>query len=149
MKKPKIKSKGFWAPASHMWHRDPKPITCRFWLFCWIIFYIASASKYFLQNQNISFLTEVILVWLEQSKKWKDRIKCLRFSCYRNALQSSLHYSVIIPGNKGLHSVSNKTNSIKIGLKLFKIWEIHGHQLNWRIANSKTPLSYSCLYLRK
>ena len=64
-----------------MWHRGPKPVTCRYWLFCWIIFYSASASKYFLQNQNISFLTEVILVCLEQSKKWKNRIKCLGFSC--------------------------------------------------------------------
>ena len=34
-----------------------------------IVFYTASASKYFLQNQNVLFLTEVILVWLE--KPWK------------------------------------------------------------------------------
>jgi len=40
----------------NMWHRGSKPVTCRFWLFCWIIFYTASASEYFLHNQNISFL---------------------------------------------------------------------------------------------
>jgi len=40
----------------YVWHRGPKPATCRFWLFCWIIFYTASDSKCFLQNQNISFL---------------------------------------------------------------------------------------------
>ena len=101
---------------------------------------------FFLQNQNISFLTEVILVWLEQSKKWKNRIKFLRFLCYFNPLQSSLPYSEIIPCNKGLHSVSNKTNRIKIRLQLFKLWQIHRHQLNWRIVNSK-PLSpiFACI----
>ena len=114
--------------------------------FLLIIFYTASASKYFLQNQNISFLTKVILVWLERSKKWKNWIKCLRFSCHRNQLQSSLHYSEIIPGNKGLHAVSNKTNRIKNGLQLFKFWQIHGHQLNWRIANSKKLLSYLSVF---
>jgi len=38
--------------------------------------------------------------------------------CHHNPLQSLLHYSEIIPGNKGLYSVSNKTNGIKIGLQL-------------------------------
>jgi len=28
---------------------------------------------------------------------------------------------MFIPGNKGLNSVSNKTNRIKIGLQLFKL----------------------------
>jgi len=32
--------------VEHMWHRGPKPVACRFWLFYWIIFYTASASKY-------------------------------------------------------------------------------------------------------
>ena len=40
-----------------------------------IVFYTASASKYFLQNQNILFLTEVILVRLEQLKSYKIRKK--------------------------------------------------------------------------
>jgi len=131
-----------------MWHRGPKPVTCRFWIFLNHIL-PCICFKILLQNQNISFLTEVIHVWLEQSKKLKNRIKCLRFSCHRNPLQPSLHYSEIISGNKGLHSVSNKTTRIKIGLQLFKLWQIHGRQLNWRIANSKTSLSYFCLYLRK
>jgi len=38
--------------------------------------------------------------------------------------------------------VSNKTNGIKIGLQLYNLWQIDGHQLKWRIANTKTPLSY-------
>jgi len=32
--------------------------------------------------------------------------------------------------HKGLYSVSNKTNGIKIGLQLYNLWQIHGHQLN-------------------
>ena len=35
-----------------------------------------------------------------------------------------------------------KTNSITIGLQLYNLWQIYGHQLNCRIANSKTPLFY-------
>src|SRR6218665_2004367 len=37
--------------------RGSKPATC--WLFDSVLFYTASASKYFFQNQNILFLTEV------------------------------------------------------------------------------------------
>jgi len=44
--------------------------------------------------------------------------------------------------NKGLHYFSNKTNRIKIGLQRLNLWQIHGHQLNWRIANSKTHIFY-------
>ena len=36
----------------------------------------------------------------------------------------------IISGYKGLYSVSNKTNGIKIGLQLHRLWQIHGHQVN-------------------
>ena len=54
----------------YLWQRGPKSVACRLWLFHLIILYIASASKYIWQNKNILFLTEVILVWLEQ-KKWK------------------------------------------------------------------------------
>jgi len=61
-----------------MWHRGPKPVVCRFWLFYFIIFYTACASKCFLQNQNILFLTEVILVWLDQ-KSERNRKKSLTF----------------------------------------------------------------------
>jgi len=57
-------------------------------------------------------------------------------------LQSSLYSSEIILSHKGLYSVSNKTNRIKIGLQLYNLWQIQGHQLNWRIANSKTHFSY-------
>jgi len=54
-------------------------------------------------------------------------------------------YSEIIQHHKGLYSVSNKTNGIKIWLQFYNLWQIHGHQLNWRIANSNTPLLYSGL----
>jgi len=57
-------------------------------------------------------------------------------------MQSLLHYSEIIPGHKGFYFVSNKTNGITIGLQLYNLWQNQGHQLHWRIANSKTPLSY-------
>jgi len=53
-----------------------------------------------------------------------------------------ISHSEIIPDNKGFYYVSNKTIGIKIGLQVYKLWHIHGHQVNWRIANSKTPLSY-------
>jgi len=60
------------------WHRDSKSVTCYFsFLLNHILHCIC--FKILLQNQNILFLTEVILVWLEQSKKWKNRIKSLRF----------------------------------------------------------------------
>ena len=50
--------------------QGPKPIVaCRFWLFYSIIFYTASASKYFLQNKNILFLIEIILIWLIKTMK--------------------------------------------------------------------------------
>jgi len=62
--------------------------------------------------------------------------------CHHDSPQSLLHYSEIIQGHKGLYSVSNETNGIKIGLQLYKLWKIHKHHLNWRIANSKTRLSY-------
>src|SRR6218665_3384603 len=40
--------------------RGSKPATCRFfWLFYSFLFYTASASRYFFQNQNILFLPEV------------------------------------------------------------------------------------------
>jgi len=57
--------------AVSMWHRGSKPVACRFWLSYSVIFHTASASKYSLYNQNILFLTEVILVSLEHSKREK------------------------------------------------------------------------------
>jgi len=68
------------------------------------------------------------------------KYKVYDFSCHHNTLQSLLHYSEIILHNKVLYSESNETNGIKIGLQLYNLWQIHGHQLNLRIANSK-PLS--------
>ena len=63
-------------------------------------------SKYLVSNWSYTRLIRTI------KKVKKNWIKCLRFPCHRNPLQSSLHYSENIPGNKGLHSVSNKTNRI-------------------------------------
>ena len=47
---------------SYMWHRGPKIRRLSFLAF---FIYTAFASKYFLQYQNILFLSEVILFWLE------------------------------------------------------------------------------------
>jgi len=60
------------------------------------------------------------------------------------------HYFIILkiaPGHRGLYSVSNKTNGIQIELQLYNLWQIHGHQLNWRIANSKrlSPMASSSI----
>jgi len=55
--------------------QGPKTRHLLFLAFYWVIFYTASASKYFFQNANVLFLTEVILVWLEQSKKWEKSYK--------------------------------------------------------------------------
>ena len=79
---------------AQMWHRGPKPVACRFWLFYWIIICTAFASKYFLQYQNILFLTEVILVWLEQSKKWKKLNK--KFKIFRVIIIVRSHYFIIL-----------------------------------------------------
>jgi len=48
---------------THLGNIGSKPIICRFWHFGSIafVFYTASASKYFLQKQNILFLTKIIL----------------------------------------------------------------------------------------
>jgi len=76
-------------------------------------------------------------------KKVKKSIKKVYdFSCHHNPPQSLLHYSEIIPSNKVLYSESNKPNGIKIGLQLYNLWQIHGHQPNLRIANLKIPISY-------
>jgi len=53
---------------TQMLPRGSKPVAFRSWLFYSIT---ASASKYFLHNQNILFLTEAILIWSEQSKSEK------------------------------------------------------------------------------
>jgi len=47
------------------------PSLVSFGFFHLIIFYTASASRYFLQNQNILFLSKVLLVLFEQSKSEK------------------------------------------------------------------------------
>jgi len=77
-----------------MWHRGPKPVVCHFWLFYLIIFYTASASKYFLQNENILVLTEDILVWLEQSKKLKKSIN--KFMVFGVIIILCNHYFIIL-----------------------------------------------------
>jgi len=63
----------------YMYIRDAGAQTRSRSFFYFIIFYIASASKYLLQNQDILFLSEVIPAWLEQSQKWKNWIYSLRF----------------------------------------------------------------------
>jgi len=71
----------------------------------------------------------------KSNKKFQD------FWCHHNPQQLSLHYSENILGNKGLHSVSNKTNCIKIGLQLFNI---HGHSWIEELQTRK-PLSSSSI----
>jgi len=61
-----------------MRQRGSKPVTFRFWLFYSVIFNTSSASKYLLPNQNIFFVTEVIVVWLEQSKKVNNSNKMFK-----------------------------------------------------------------------
>jgi len=52
---------------------------------------------------------------------------------------SSYHFFIV--GNTGLYSVLNKPNGIKIGLLLYRLWQIHRQLLNnRRIAKSKTVL---------
>ena len=47
---------------------------------------------------------------------------------------SPLHYSEIIQRHKGLYSVSNKTNGIKIGLQLYQWRRVEGKGDNCRRA---------------
>jgi len=72
----------------------------------------------------------------------KSNKKFKIFLYHHNSPQSLLHSSEIILGSRGFYSVSNKINGIKIGLQLYNLLQIHGHQLTRRIANSKAPLSY-------
>jgi len=60
----------------------------------------------------------------------KSNNKKFKFLSHLYILQSLFHCSEIIPGNRGLYSVSNKTDSIKIWLRLYNLWQIYEHQLN-------------------
>jgi len=96
--------------------------------------------KILFTESNILFLTEIIHFWWKQSKKAKKSNKKFKIFCVIMILRnhySVIHYSEIIPGDEGLYFVSNKTNGIKIGLQLYNVKPLHGHQLNRRIANSK------------
>ena len=79
------------------------------------------------EAQNLSFLAFL----------FNHVLHCI---CFK--IQSLLRYSEIVSENEELYSVSNKTTRIKIGLQLYDLWQIDGHQRNWRIANLKTPISY-------
>ena len=61
--------------------------------------------------------------------------------------QSLLHYFDIISDNKTLYSKSNKTNGIKIGLQLYNLWQIHGHQLNCKLENPSLLFRHIAQYL--
>ena len=100
-----------------------------------------TVSEYLVPNWSYTRLIRTI----KKVKKSKNWIK----SCHHNSLQSLLHYSEINPSHKGLYSVSNKANSIKTELQLYNLWQIHGHQLNWKITNSKTPILASSSISRK
>ena len=49
-----------------------------------------------------------------------------KFNIFRVIIIVRNHHFIIVTG---LYSVSNKTNGIKIGLPLYNLWQIHGHQL--------------------
>ena len=66
------------------------------------------ASKYFLQYQNIWFLTEVILIWLEQSKTWKKTNK--KLNIFRVIVIVRNHYFIIL-----------KLSSVIKGIILYQI----------------------------
>ena len=135
----------------YLWHRESKPVSCRFWLFYSIIFYTASASNYFLQNQNILFLTEVIFVWFEQSIKWKNWIKS---NIFRVVIILHNHYFIILKlflVINGFILCQRKETAFLHGLQPCNLWQVHRHQLNWRIANLKTlfPICASSSISRK
>ena len=81
-----------------MWHRGPKPFTCRFLLFllnhilhCICFKILFWEWKCLVSNWSYTRLMRTI-------KKWKNRIKSLRCLCHRNPMQSSLHYSETYSG---------------------------------------------------
>jgi len=57
-------------------------------------------------------------------KSEKILYKMLEFLCHQSTLQPSLNDSASLLCNKGLYAVSNKPNDIKIGLSLYKLWQI-------------------------
>jgi len=124
--------------SQYLWHRGPNPsfVVLGFFIIHCICFKIPfTVSKYLVSNWSYTRLIRTV-------KKWYNWIKS---SWFFMSSQSLLHYSEISLGHKGLYAVSNKTNGIKIGLQLYNLWEIHGQQLNWRIANSNTPLPFGPL----
>jgi len=78
----------------YLWHRGSKPVACRFWLFlsdhilhCICFKILFTESKYLVSNWS------VILVWLEQSKKWKISNKKVKMFCANIILCN--RYSII------------------------------------------------------
>jgi len=67
--------------------------------------------------------------------------------CNHNSLQSLLHYSEIIPGHKGLYSVSNNTNGIKIGLQLMANSQTPGELKNCKLENTSLLFAPLAQYL--
>jgi len=65
-----------------------------------------TVSKYLVTNWSYTHLIRA----LKKAKKSNKKFNI--FLCLHNPLQSLLHYTEIILGNNGLHSVSNKTNDI-------------------------------------
>ena len=128
-----------------MWHRGPKLVTCRFWLFYSVIFYTASASKYILQNQNILFLTEVINTHLIRTVK--------KFKTFRVIMILRNHYFIILKLFQAIKfcilnqirqtALKSSYNFTTYGK--FMDTMIWCHHLIWRIANSKTPLVFGPL----
>ena len=118
-------------------------VACRFLAFLWnyilhcICFKILfTVSTCLLSNWSYTRLIRTV----KKVKKSNKRFKIIRV----NIIVCN-HYFIIlnfIPGHKGLYSVSNKANALKSSYEFSTYDKYNGLQLNWRIANSKSPLSY-------
>ena len=101
------------------------PVTCHFWLVLLNpILHCICFKMHFTESKYLTYKWSYTRL-IRTLNKGKNCIKSLSFSSHRNNLKSWLRYNKIILGNKGLYSVSNKINGIKIGLQL--------------MANSQTP----------
>ena len=85
----------------------------------------------------IVLIKRVLLGQSRQSRKSNKKFQNIRVIDQSN-WQPWVNYSQTVLSNRG--SILNKANGIKIGLLLYKLWQIHRHVLIWRTVQSK-PVS--------
>ena len=92
-------------------------------------------AKYLVSNWSYT-----CLIWTIKEVKNLNK----KFKIFRLIIIIRNHYFIIVKLFWAIEDfiLYQIKETIKIGLQLYNLWHIHGHQLNWRIVNSKTPFSF-------